>query len=368
MIELKTEELCFIHELSERDYSGNTMKSNTTEEERRKFDSFKNKLRLLAEHFKHEFNSDFGEFVSVASSGNPIKFGGVKLNRIWSGISKGAKNKQYSAQISFVVDAPNRALDVGFYFGSAASRGKSGDMDRLQFLGKTLSETIKSDQELTEQYEALIDFGFKSISNNGEVSSGDWLEMITNAPQNSKLVYNLKVNENGIIDLTTITLYVKILLFLMSIIPTESSNKPNIKQSYLSPEQRARQAERRALIGLKGEKFVFNTEKEKLQKIGINYEKHLSHVSLISDSFGYDIASCDENKEKLFIEVKTTTRRKNYFQANQFFMSKLEYDFYTKNKERYKLYRVYDIEGNPELEEVYLDYATLHIDSYRVEI
>lgn len=368
MTDFRKEELEFIKDLSNRSYRNNTMKSNSTDSEQIRFRDFKNNLKSLAEKLKIQFNSDFGEFISGASSGNPIKFGGTKLNRIWSGIFKGAENKQYAAQISFVVDAESNALDIGFFFGRAASRGKSADMNRLLFLGKTLSQTIRSNIHLKKQYEELIDFGFKPISDSKEISSEDWLNIITQTPQNSQLVYKLKINEEGIIETSTIVLYVKMLLFLMAIIPTEGSDKSEIKQSYLTPEQRAKQAERRALIGLKGEKFIFGKEQERLIELNINHKFYLEHVSLISDIFGYDIKSCDDNKNEIFIEVKTTTRKKQYYLANQFFLSDLEYNFYQNNKSKYKLIRVYDIDGIPEFEEVNLNDVHLHIDSYRVEI
>ena len=174
MIDFRKEELEFIKDLSNRSYRNNTMKSNSSDSEQIRFRDFKNNLKSLAEQLKIQFNSDFGEFISGASSGNPIKFGGTKLNRIWSGIFKGAANKQYAAQISFVVDADSNALDIGFFFGRAASRGKSTDMDRLLFLGKTLSQTIRSNIHLKKQYEELIDFGFKPISDSKEISSEDW--------------------------------------------------------------------------------------------------------------------------------------------------------------------------------------------------
>jgi len=368
MTNFRKEELEFINDLFNRSYSNNTMESNSNYSEREKFKAFKYKLKLLAEQFKIQFDSDFGEFISGASSGNPIKFGGTKLNRIWSGIFKGAGNKQYAAQISFVVDSESNALDIGFYFGRAASRGKSADMDRLLFLGKTLSQTISSSIYLKKQYEELIDFGFKPISDSKEISSENWLNIITETPQNSQLVYKLKVNEKGIIETSTIALYVKMLLFLMAIIPTEGTDKSDIKQSYLTPEQRAEQAKRKALIGLKGEKFIFGKEQERLIKLNINHKFYLEHVSLISDIFGYDIKSCDDKKNEIFIEVKTTTRKKQDHLANQFFLSDLEYKFYQNNKSKYKLIRVYDIEGIPEFEEVNLNDVHLHIDSYRVEI
>ncbi|OCB71211.1 hypothetical protein B0A79_22730 [Flavobacterium piscis] len=368
MIEIYSKELEFINDLSKRSYTGNTMNSNSSEEERIKFRLFKKKLKSLAEYFKNQFNDEFGEFTFNASSGNPIKFNGTKLNRVWSGIFKGAQNKQYSAQISFVVNEQNKSIDLGFYFGRASSRGQSPDLERLQFLGNTLSSSIKSNIELRKQYEDLIDFGFQPISANNKVDSENWLNIIASNPQDCQLVYKLEPNENGIIDLTILTLYVKMLMFIMALIPSEGTEKSIIKYSYLTPEQRAKQAERKALIGLKGEKFIIQNEIKRLTKLNIKHNKYLFHMSLISDSFGYDIKSCDKNENHIFIEVKTTTRKKGDYQANRFYISNFEFEFYKNNKDNYKLFRVYDIDDSPEFDEIEMEEINLIANSYIVEI
>lgn len=367
MNDITSNELSLVQELSSRDYVNNTMNSNSTLEEREEFKTFKRKLKRIAEEFKSEFNEEFGTFTSNASSGNPIKFNNTKLNRVWSGIFKGAKNKQYSAQISFVIDNKNKAIDIGFFFGRASSRGKSTDFERLLFLGNTLSNSIKQNPILKQQYEDLIDFGFKPTTSKGEIDSELWLDFIKENPQNSQLVYKL-YPINGVINIETITLYVKMLLFLMSIIPSEENDHSVIKNSYLTPEQRAKQAERKALIGLKGEQYIIEQEVLRLTNLNINHKKYLKHLSLISDSYGFDIQSCNDDKKELFIEVKTTTRKKNNYKANEFYLSSNEYNFYKSNKSKYKLFRVYDIEGLPEFEEINLENVNLNIDSYRIEI
>ena len=60
-------------------------------------------------------------------------------------------------------------------------------------------------------------------------------------------------------------------------------------------------------IGDKGELYIMDYEKERLQK---NNKKELiekiKHVSLSNDSAGYDILSYNEDGTERFIEVKTT--------------------------------------------------------------
>ncbi len=362
------EDFDLIQLLNSRSYSSNSMATNSTKEERELFKNLKGKLKRIAVAYKKKYDPDFGEFKAVASSGNPIKFGGDRINRVWSGFYKGAENKQYAAQISFVVDAEQKCIDVGFYFGRAASRGKGVDMSRLKFLGNLLSETISNDTDLMSQYESIIDYGFHTYSSNEKVNSQEWLEKIKWNPENSQIVYRLHANEEGYIETSTINLYVSMLMFLMGIIPSEGKEAITKKKKPLTPEERAKQAERRALIGLKGEIAVLNKEREKLNQLNINL-KHLKHVALESDSFGYDIRSCDEQKNNLFIEVKTTTRTKEDLYSNQFHMSSNEYEFYKKNKKEFRLFRVYDVESaDPIIEIVDMDFVEFSTESYLMKI
>lgn len=345
------------------------MSTNSSKQERLDFKNFKQKLKSIAEDYKNQYNNDFGVFTSGASSGNPIKFNGTKLNRVWSGIFKGADNKQYSAQISFVIDETRKCLDVGFYFGRASSRGKSADKDRLLYLGKTLSKSILTDKELTDKFENLIDFGFQTYSSNTKVGGLEWLNIIKTNPKNSQIIYKLYPNEDGYIEVSTLNLYVSMLMFLMSLVPSVGANSTSKTVKPMTPEQRAKQAERRALIGAKGEEFVFNREKLKLEKLGIDVSTYLENVALISDNYGYDIKSCDENQNEIFIEVKTTTRTKSDYGANSFHMSSNEYDFFSRNKKKYILVRVFDIEGeNPIAETIDLDSTKISNESYLIEI
>ena len=82
--------------------------------------------------------------------------------------------------------------------------------------------------------------------------------------------------------------------------------------------------QRLAQIGLKGELFIMDSEKNKLKQAGITDTYYPKHVALESMSSGYDVASIDENGNKIFIEVKTTTRRKEDINSKIFFISSNE--------------------------------------------
>ena len=132
----------------------------------------------------------------------------------------------------------------------------------------------------------------------------------------------------------------------------------------LTPEERAKQAERRALIGNKGEKFVMKHEKDRLHSLGIKDKNYPKHVALESMSHGYDILSIDENNSEIYIEVKTTTRAKDDSNSKWFYLSTNEYNKFNMDKPKYRLYRIYNIENEPELDIVNLDSVTKKPDGY----
>lgn len=91
-------------------------------------------------------------------------------------------------------------------------------------------------------------------------------------------------------------------------------------------------------IGLNGELWVLNYEKERLKQLGICH--NVEHSSIVrGDGLGYDILSVEDDGEtERYIEVKTTTGSEN----QPFFFSDNELQLSQQNKEHYYLYRVYD--------------------------
>lgn len=92
-------------------------------------------------------------------------------------------------------------------------------------------------------------------------------------------------------------------------------------------------------IGMLGELFVLNLEKNKLKSKGlIQLSSVVEHTSVVSgDGHGYDIKSYNLNSEPMYIEVKTTTNQSSdivHFTTNEFrIMMELGSSYY--------LYRVY---------------------------
>lgn len=97
-------------------------------------------------------------------------------------------------------------------------------------------------------------------------------------------------------------------------------------------------------VGFIAEKWVVEFEKKKLLKAKqydlVDKIEHISNIK--GDGFGYDIVSYDENRNKIFIEVKGTTARMNI----PFYVTKNEINASNKYKDKYYLYRVFDILDN----------------------
>lgn len=99
-------------------------------------------------------------------------------------------------------------------------------------------------------------------------------------------------------------------------------------------------------IGFIGEKIVLELEKEKLKKLGyLELIDKIEHTSIdVGDGTGYDIKSFDENKNEMYIEVKTTTAKNP---NENVFISFNEVEFSKNNKDNYALYLIYELDcGN----------------------
>ena len=99
--------------------------------------------------------------------------------------------------------------------------------------------------------------------------------------------------------------------------------------------------EERKRIGMDGEELVYKDQIRFVSNHASEYLKYVRHVSrLDGDGAGYDICSFDENKKLVYIEVKSTTGKKE----TPFYMSASEYAFFELHKENYIIARVYDFD------------------------
>lgn len=101
---------------------------------------------------------------------------------------------------------------------------------------------------------------------------------------------------------------------------------------------------RKTELGLNGEIWVMNNERQKLISAGLcELSTKIEHVALNDDSRGYDIISFDENGEEIFIEVKTTNDNID----TEFFISCNEVEASERYGSKYRLYRVFNFSASP---------------------
>ncbi|MBE7467633.1 MAG: DUF3883 domain-containing protein [Anaerolineales bacterium] len=104
--------------------------------------------------------------------------------------------------------------------------------------------------------------------------------------------------------------YMWVVSYLIKDLPPFPAGKTKIIAPDFAAELKTRQrrADERERIGLLGEKFVFEQEKEKLIKAGrTDLADEVQLVSQESDACGYDILSFTSEEKALHIEVKSTT-------------------------------------------------------------
>jgi hypothetical protein len=365
---LSKKDLLFVRKLSKRTYSNNKLLSNASESEKQQLKEIKEKMKKLAKYFAEKNNALYGPFQSDVVTGNDIAIGGTKLKGIWSVFYKGAGNKQFAAQITFGINTDLVCLNVSFSFGDAEVRSIKGAekekyANQSKMLRQSLANSLNNNEEFRRTYFELFDFGFSAYTKEGYVTGNNWINGIMANEKGCGITAKIFPNDFDVIEYSKIDSYISQLIFLMGgISNNEASVLPKIAPR--TPEQRAREAERLAEIGMKGELYIMRREKEKLESLGLNYVGYPDHVALKSTTYGYDIISLDDKNNKIFIEVKTTTKKKEDENAKIFFLSSNEYNVYTKNKLQYKLYRVYDIENCPSYEIINLETVVKEPDGY----
>lgn len=123
----------------------------------------------------------------------------------------------------------------------------------------------------------------------------------------------------------------------------ERSNKFNkLSMPIVKKTDWIEKAREDAITGALGELLILQHEQERLKAIGLEeYADKIKHVSIDSDSIGYDIKSYDTDGngivKELYIEVKTTTLNRDV----NFYVSRNELDKSHKLKKNYAVYRVY---------------------------
>lgn len=110
--------------------------------------------------------------------------------------------------------------------------------------------------------------------------------------------------------------------------------------SPISKKEREKQEQKNNQTGTAGELYVLNAEKQFLIDSGKHALAEMVHHASKEDGdgLGYDIRSFLPNGQVKYIEVKTTTSKKN----TKFIITDNELDFSCQNPDNYYLYRLYD--------------------------
>ena len=219
MESLTMQDILLVKNLKDRKYANNTMSSNSSQQEREEFKKVRYKLRDIAASFAHKYEVSYGPFKSDYTHGNPLTRGGT-LNNVWSVIYKGAPNKQYAAQISFVINTYEECIDVGFYFGRASSHSKSSEEkksleDNLRKMSCHLAEVIKDNPIVNQAYNSLIDCGFDTYCGEDRVFMDKWINDIGQFPQRCKVIAKVRPDDSGNVSCELLDFYVRQVLFLM---------------------------------------------------------------------------------------------------------------------------------------------------------
>ena len=229
-----------------------------------------------------------------------------------------------------------------------------------------LQTSLRNISDLNKNFQDLFEVGFTAVASNRTVLPDEWINEIGINPVRARIITKLYPNEFGFIELATIDMAVSKVITLMAGLNQELVVVTTIPRPPKTPEQRAQEAARRTEIGAKGENFVLEKEREKINIYSTRKMDYPIHQSIISDEFGYDILSHDEEGNDIYIEVKTTTRSNQDPLSRQFFISENEKYFYSNNIGKYRLIRVCGIEDIPSMEEVVLSEATFSTISYKV--
>lgn len=113
-------------------------------------------------------------------------------------------------------------------------------------------------------------------------------------------------------------------------------------------------------IGAQGEKFVLDSEIALLNSLNLEHlSSKIKHVSLTSDTLGYDILSYDLNGNELHIEVKTTKENSE----SSFYMSENELSSFKKNP-CYRIYRVFNFSEETRSGNVFIINSYAELEQY----
>ncbi len=215
----------------------------------------------------------------------------------------------------------------------------SKKFDIQDFSEKELKKSIKQFVDLYDEIKAHM---FPGKNYNELVDSILFTEedVYISAEEQIKKIEEVLKNE------TRIPHGAKQKLIMMSAGKERSKKYKKISSPIITKTDWIKKAKDDAITGNIGEKLILEYEIDRLTKLGLVDEaEKVKSVAIISDAFGYDILSFDQDEKgnifELYIEVKTT----NSYKDTDFFVSQNEINVSKKHQQNYALYRVYDADN-----------------------
>lgn len=132
--------------------------------------------------------------------------------------------------------------------------------------------------------------------------------------------------------------------------PTNELPLPSLPDFDTELQRRVREAERRERIGIMGERRVYELERRRLLKAGLQrLAGRVEWVSVTDSLAGFDVRSFDLQGKELHIEVKTTIQAAAMDQG--FYLTQNEYKR-AQVDPHWCIYRVWDVEGSCDIEDI----------------
>lgn len=126
--------------------------------------------------------------------------------------------------------------------------------------------------------------------------------------------------------------------------PVERPSRRSSAPALRDPVDWVQMEARNVALGLAGERFVIDLERERLERAGKSrLAAQVEHVSIDrGDGLGYDILSYEEDSRERLIEVKTT----KYSEYTPFYVTRNELAVSQQYAPKYQLYRLYSFGSN----------------------
>lgn len=369
-LEITFNDFKFLKSLCNRSYTGNSMLTNASPQERIRYLDIQHELKDISRLLWTEyFNSDHS-LKCDGSSGNPLNRSG-SLKWPWSCVYKGS-NKQFGAQISIIFEPKQECMKVGFFFGGASRHNLSKDesqkeMKKMKKMAQNLKTNIENNHELQERFYMLERLGFEFSLNGLKQAPDQWLKSIVSHPIYAQITASIPITKTNIITIDSFKDYYSQIAFLLNVIDLKGLAGQRKRNFHIDSDTRKRRLDILERIGKEGEEYIMTLEREKLKKKNLLHKNYPKHVALYDDSCGYDILSLDDEGREIYIEVKSTVYKKGQIGANIFFMSDNEWQTYLKKRKQYKLYRVYGVGDKMVYEKVDLDGVKKEPQNYVIE-